>query len=117
MGLFDFFTKEKNMTGVKQLGVDEISPLTKEKNYIFIDVREPDEWIQGVIPGVKKVSLGNLEKHFPELDKNAKYVMVCRSGARSGRAAEKMEQAGFTSVINFKGGMLDWYGNKLPLEK
>ncbi len=117
MGLFNLFAQEKKMNTVKQLGVTDISELYQNKNYIMIDVREPDEWVQGVIPGVKKISLGNIDKLLPTLDKNANYILVCRSGGRSDKAAGKMTEAGFKNIINFRGGMLDWYSRNLPLEK
>jgi rhodanese-related sulfurtransferase len=44
-----------------------------------------------------------------ELDKSKEYTMVCRSGGRSGRAAQFLEGQGF-KVINMTGGMLDWDG-------
>ena len=118
MSILDFFTKGKQISDVKQLEVNEISDLfkKKDKSYIFIDVREPNEWEQGVIPGITKISIGNIEKHFSELNKDRNYIIVCRSGNRSGKVAEKMAQAGYGNVINFKGGMLDWYANKLPVE-
>jgi rhodanese-related sulfurtransferase len=42
-----------------------------------------------------------------ELDKNKEYILVCRSGGRSGRAAELLEKHGYC-VVNMNGGMLAW---------
>ncbi len=75
----------------------------------WIDVRQPEEWEEGVIPGAKKIMLSELEGHLDSLDKDAGYVMVCRSGGRSGRASQLMESHGFKDVTNFDGGMLAWY--------
>ncbi|EOR23198.1 rhodanese-like protein [Niallia nealsonii AAU1] len=44
-----------------------------------------------------------------ELDKSKEYIMVCRSGARSGQASQFLEDHGF-KVINMTGGMLAWEG-------
>lgn len=44
-----------------------------------------------------------------KLDKTIEYIMVCRSGARSGRATQFLEDYGF-NAINMTGGMLAWEG-------
>ena len=44
-----------------------------------------------------------------ELDKSKEYIMVCRSGGRSGRATQFLESWGY-QVINMSGGMLEWDG-------
>jgi len=44
-----------------------------------------------------------------ELDKTIEYIMVCRSGARSGRATQFLKEYGF-NVMNMTGGMLAWEG-------
>ena len=82
---------------------------------VFIDVRQPEEWEDGVIPGAKKIMLAELPEHLDALDKDATYIIVCRSGARSGRAAQVMESEGFSHpVTNFDGGMLAWYDEGHP---
>ncbi|MDP5276677.1 rhodanese-like domain-containing protein [Chengkuizengella axinellae] len=75
----------------------------------LIDVREVDEVLQGVIPGVTHIPLGLLEFRLHELDKSKEYIMVCRSGNRSGIAAQFLESQGF-HVKNMVGGMLEWEG-------
>ena len=86
-------------------------------NEVWIDVRQPEEWAEGVIPGVKKVMLADLEKTLPTLTPDTTYVLVCRSGNRSNQAAALMQQHNFSSLVNFAGGMLSWYKAKYPLEK
>lgn len=78
-------------------------------NEVWIDVRRPEEWAEGVIPGVKKIVLSELEPALGDLNKDATYVLICRSGNRSNTAAQLMESKGFTSLVNFAGGMLSWY--------
>ncbi|EWG12404.1 rhodanese-like domain-containing protein [Cytobacillus firmus] len=78
----------------------------------IIDVREADELKEGKIPSAIHIPLGLIEFRMHELDKNQEYVMVCRSGNRSGLAARFLEGQGF-SVINMLGGMMNWEG---PLE-
>lgn len=74
-----------------------------------IDVREVDEVKEGKIPEAIHIPLGLVEFKMNELDKKKQYVMVCRSGARSGRAATYLEGQGF-DVINMDGGMMSYEG-------
>ena len=78
----------------------------------IIDVREVDEVAEGKIPGAIHIPLGLLEFRMQELDKSTEYTMVCRSGGRSGRAAQLLESHGY-KVVNMAGGMLAWDG---PIE-
>ena len=75
----------------------------------IIDVREVDEVKEGKIPEAIHIPLGLVEFKMNELDKKKQYVMVCRSGARSGRAATYLEGQGF-DVINMDGGMVSYEG-------
>jgi len=75
----------------------------------IIDVREPEEVAAGKIPGAVNIPLGLIEFRMHELDKNEEYILVCRSGGRSGRAAEFLDRYGY-QVINMTGGMLAWEG-------
>nr|WP_106783176.1 rhodanese-like domain-containing protein [Lysinibacillus timonensis] len=75
----------------------------------LIDVREVDEVQAGHIPGITHIPLGLLEFRTHELDKNIPYIMVCRSGGRSGQATQYLQSQGF-DVTNMTGGMLNWEG-------
>ena len=75
----------------------------------LIDVREVDEVQAGHIPGITHIPLGLLEFRTHELDKSKPYIMVCRSGGRSGQATQYLQSQGF-DVTNMSGGMLSWEG-------
>ncbi|WP_336990236.1 rhodanese-like domain-containing protein [Bacillus infantis] len=75
----------------------------------IVDVREVDEVKEGRIPDSVNIPLGLLEFRMHELDKNKEYVLVCRSGGRSGRACQLLKSHGF-KVVNMEGGMLAWEG-------
>ncbi|MEC0255877.1 rhodanese-like domain-containing protein [Paenibacillus lautus] len=93
----------------------EISPKEVEKKLNdrivmnIIDVRETEEVAEGKIPGAVNIPLGLIEFRKQELDRSKEYVMVCRSGGRSGRAAQYLESQGYR-VVNMTGGMLEWEG-------
>lgn len=75
----------------------------------LIDVREVDEVAAGHIPGIVNIPLGLLEFRMHEFDKNKPYIMICRSGGRSGQATAFLQSQGY-DVTNMTGGMLDWAG-------
>ena len=93
----------------------EITPVELEKDLStgkvvkIIDVREVDEVATGKIAEAINIPLGLIEFRLHELDKSKEYVMVCRSGARSGRATEFLLSYGY-NVKNMTGGMLSWEG-------
>jgi len=95
---------------MRQITAKEVEALLNDGNKLnIIDVREVDEVRAGIIPGAINMPLGLVEFRMPELDKSKEYIMVCRSGARSGRASQFLESYGF-KVINMVDGMLAWEG-------
>lgn len=95
---------------MKEISTMEVQQALEQGQAIkFIDVREVDEVESGHIPGIIHIPLGLLEFRMHELSKNESYVIVCRSGGRSGRATQLLESQGF-DVSNMVGGMLAWNG-------
>jgi rhodanese-related sulfurtransferase len=83
--------------------------LDQNETLNIIDVRETDEVAEGKIPGAINIPLGLVEFRMQELDKSKPYIMVCRSGGRSGQATGFLERHGH-DVTNMTGGMLAWEG-------
>jgi rhodanese-related sulfurtransferase len=85
----------------------------------LIDVRDADEinGELGHIPGVEWVPLPTLETRAPTWDRDGELILVCRSGARSGRAAETLVRLGFRKVMNLAGGMLAYNAAGLPVAR
>ncbi|GAA0601397.1 rhodanese-like domain-containing protein [Virgibacillus siamensis] len=93
---------------MKEIKTNELAEKVKGGSEVnIIDVREKDEVIQGKVPGAKHIPLGEVPNRFGELDKSQHYYLVCRSGGRSGKACEFLENQGF-DVTNVDGGMLAW---------
>jgi sulfur-carrier protein adenylyltransferase/sulfurtransferase len=74
----------------------------------IIDVREPHEYQINRIAGSTLIPLGDVPKRVNELDPDAELIMQCKSGARSGKAADFLRSQGFKHVLNLKGGILAW---------
>ncbi len=85
----------------------------------LVDVREPSELSGelGRIAGVDRVPLATIEAAAERWDKDADIVLICRSGARSSRAAELLVRLGFRRVLNMTGGMLAYAAAGLPIER
>jgi sulfur dioxygenase len=93
-----------------ELGVAEIDGdwLAAHPGVRVVDVREPDEWNEGHIEGAELVPLATISDRFAEWSRDEPMIVVCRSGARSGRAAQELEHAGFAHVASLRGGILAW---------
>jgi molybdopterin/thiamine biosynthesis adenylyltransferase/rhodanese-related sulfurtransferase len=80
---------------------------------IFVDVREPDEWDEGHIPGAVYTGRGRLEQRIEGLvpDKSRSLVVYCSAGNRSAFAAKVLEELGYENVLNLDGGFSDWKRN------
>ena len=77
---------------------------------IVLDVREPDEFDAGALPGAQHIPRGQLESNVESrlLDKNAKVLVYCAVGARSSFAAETLQELGYTDVVSMAGGFNKW---------
>ena len=87
---------------------DVKAKIAKGDRFVLIDVREPHEWQIGHIPQAKLIPLGELPKRINELDSADEIIAHCKSGARSAKAVEFLQQSGFKKVRNMKGGILAW---------
>jgi adenylyltransferase/sulfurtransferase len=95
-------------TGVPQMQVEELKRRLDARDDLFVlDVREPHEYQICNIGGYL-IPLGDLPKRVSELDSSKEIVAHCRSGVRSGKAADFLRQAGFKKVHNLAGGILAW---------
>jgi sulfur-carrier protein adenylyltransferase/sulfurtransferase len=82
----------------------------------IVDVREPNELQINRIPGSVHIPLGDIPKRYTELDPESELVMQCKSGVRSGKAADFLRSVGFRHVLNLKGGILDWIDKVDPTQ-
>jgi molybdopterin/thiamine biosynthesis adenylyltransferase/rhodanese-related sulfurtransferase/molybdopterin converting factor small subunit len=95
-------------------GPGEIDPvevkakLDRGENFVLIDVREPHEYQICKIPQARLIPLGQVPQRMHELDPDDEIVLHCKSGVRSGKAADLLRQSGFKKVLNMKGGILAW---------
>lgn len=84
-----------------------VDPNSVPAEAVLVDVREPDEWQAGHIEGAVHIPLAQLPARVGELTDDGGLVVVCRSGARSGRAVAWLMQNGYPAT-NLDGGMQAW---------
>jgi rhodanese-related sulfurtransferase len=82
---------------------------------LVVDVREQVEWDAGHISGAVWIPLGELGSRVDELPRDRRMVIVCRTGSRSGYAADALHGAGYDAA-NLRGGLFSWAAGSLPLE-
>ena len=88
-------------------------------DFVILDVRTPEEFADGHIENA--INLDYYSETFRDdlnkLDKNKKYLIYCRSGNRSGKALNIMEELNFREVYNMVGGIIAWEAAELPTVK
>ena len=88
--------------------------------YKIIDVRTEEEYAGGHLANAAQIDFYKTDvfkNYLGTLDKNAKYLIYCRSGNRSRNAMEVMRNKGFISVADLAGGITAWEAQGLPVVK
>ena len=77
---------------------------------IIVDVRTPEEYSEGKIGDAMNIDYysADFKKQAEALDKTKPVLVYCRSGGRSGKSAEILEEMGFTEIYNLEGGYMGW---------
>jgi molybdopterin/thiamine biosynthesis adenylyltransferase/rhodanese-related sulfurtransferase len=81
-----------------------------EAGYAVLDVREPDEYQEGALPGAIHIPRGHLESQIENRisDKSTPVVVYCAGGVRSAFAAKTMQELGYATVESMAGGFGRW---------
>ena len=102
MSIFDFFKQPDINKGLKEYA--------EKENAVLLDVRTPQEYREGHIPGSKNVPLQTIDKVTSIAEnKDTVLYVYCYSGARSRQATAKLQHMGYTNVQNI-GGFAAYHG-------
>ncbi len=95
-----------------------VQMINREKA-VLIDVCEAAEYAAGHPGGAKNIPLNQLEDKLPSVVKNkaVPVILVCQSGARSGRAVGIAKKLGYEKAQSLSGGLAAWKSANLPVEK
>lgn len=109
---------------VRQLSVQEVkgtldkAPALREKGFILVDVRTPEENATGAIPGTDmNIEYREIGKRHLEIGagKDDHIVVYCQSGKRSNIAADTLTDLGYKNVYNIRGSMNAWLQAGYPV--
>ena len=93
--------------------------LINRERAVVVDVCEAEEFAAGHVGGAKNIPLNQLEEKLPATVKNKglPLILVCQSGARSGRALAIAKKLGYEQAQSIGGGLGAWKTANLPIEK
>ena len=107
--------EDETIAEVASISVEEVYEIiSSNQNYIILDVRTPDEFKEGHIEGAILIPVSELEGRLDELPKDKPIITYCKSGGRSGNAAEILVENSFRKVYDM-GGILDWQEEGYPV--
>ena len=82
---------------------------TMKANELLLDIREPEEFQEGRVPGARNIPMGEVTQHAEELARFDKIYIYCRSGRRAQNVWLDLAQKGLKNMLVVSdGGMLDW---------
>lgn len=84
--------------------------------HTLVDVRTPEEFSAGYIPGAININLQELQQKLSRIPTDKPVIVYCRSGNRSAFAANILKQAGYTEVYDL-GGIIEWARQGLPITR
>jgi rhodanese-related sulfurtransferase len=90
------------------VGFEEVQAGVTSGRILLVDVREPDEFVVGHVPGAINLPLSSFEASRLPAPAGQRVVLICRSGRRAMAALEKVEATGRRDVAVYVGSMNDW---------
>jgi rhodanese-related sulfurtransferase len=93
----------------------QATQLINARNAVVVDVRTPQEFATGSLPGARNVPADKLGDKLPDFKKDKPVIVVCASGSRAGRAAAQMRASGYGEVYVLAGGIAAWREAGLPI--
>jgi glyoxylase-like metal-dependent hydrolase (beta-lactamase superfamily II)/rhodanese-related sulfurtransferase len=95
--------------------VDQNELAARPPEAVLLDVREPQEFAKGHVPGARNIPQADLATRLNEVPRDRPILVICQGGFRSLRAAQFLNQMGFTDVASVSGGTEAWRTAQKPL--
>lgn len=105
------------MRGYQSVSPQQLTRLVNAGDALVIDLSASGDFERGHIPGAKNVGLSQFDPENPSLAsaRDLPVAVVCKTGAQSSSAAQRLKKAGFTKVHWLDGGLNAWTAANLPL--
>lgn len=103
----------------KNVSAEEFDKLRQNQKNVVLDVRTPEEYAAGHIPGSTNIDFNadDFQQKIGKLDKDKTYLVHCASGGRSARACNQLGKLDFKNLYNLEGGMGAWEKAGKPVDK
>jgi rhodanese-related sulfurtransferase len=88
--------------------VQTVAAVKDNPGVFLLDVREPDEYAAGHIPGITLLPMGEVPARLSEIPTDKEVIVTCRTGNRSSQVVDYLREQGFTNVHNMEGGIVAW---------
>jgi molybdopterin/thiamine biosynthesis adenylyltransferase/rhodanese-related sulfurtransferase len=107
---------QKVKSQIREVSVED-ARARADKGAVLVDVREPDEWANGHIPGAVYIPRGFLELRIEDKvpDKSKEVVVYCAGGTRSAFGAKSLQELGYENVVSMIGGFGKWKETGFPI--
>ena len=105
---------------VKQTNVADVKRrMDAGEKFVFVDVREDNEWAKGHAAGAVHMGKGVIERDIETAvpDSKTKVILYCGGGFRSALVADNLQKMGYTNVESMDGGWRGWVEAGLPTAK
>jgi molybdopterin/thiamine biosynthesis adenylyltransferase/rhodanese-related sulfurtransferase len=96
--------------GIREVDTATADEMRSRPGAVVLDVREPDEYEQGAIPGAVHIPRGQLESNVEARlpDRSTPLIVHCAGGTRSAFAAKTLQELGYDDVVSVAGGFNRW---------
>lgn len=111
----DWKSRHGKLETVPQVVPGELASLRAQGDVQIIDVRNPDEWSKGHLPGAIHIPLAALPDRIDELDRSKPIVMHCQGGGRAAIATSVLQSRGISDVATMLGGYERWVAEGLEI--
>lgn len=103
---------------IREVSPSEVKGMVERKDdVVMLDVREPNEWNLGHIPGAVHIPRGTLETKVEQvIPRDRQVVLYCAGGNRSALAADTLQQMGYENVASMADGWRGWMQAGGPVE-
>jgi rhodanese-related sulfurtransferase len=93
----------------------QATQLINSRNAVVIDVRAPEEFATGSLPGARNVPADKVGEKMRDVKKDKPLIVVCATGPRAGKAAAQLRASGHAEVYVLAGGIAAWREAGLPI--
>jgi rhodanese-related sulfurtransferase len=97
--------------------IDRLKAITKEKQALLVDVREPGEYASGHLKGAINIPLRSLSDHLNQIPPNRPVILYCSTGYRTAMGVMALQMLGYSNVRGFPPSVEGWKAAGEHLEK